>query len=68
MLATNCNIYGTVADNSRIGFSSLDPLVDWNLFFDGSNDDAQVFTTCNPVGCDDVERGSLVGYTSVMED
>ena len=42
MLATNTNTYRTIADDSYIGWAALDPLTDWDLFFEGSYDDAQV--------------------------
>ena len=42
MLVTNTSTYGTIADNSYIGRAALNPLTDWDLFFEGSYDDAQV--------------------------
>ena len=46
MLATGSNTYETIADNSYIGRAALNPLTNWNLFFGGSYDDAQVCATC----------------------
>ena len=68
MLATNSDTYGTIAENSYIGQAALDPITNWDDFFGGSYDDAQVFATSRDgTECDD-ERRAPVGYTRVMED
>lgn len=43
MLATGSDTYADNADDSYIGRAVLDPLTDWDSFFGGSYDDAQVF-------------------------
>ena len=68
MLAANSSTYSTIADNSYIGRAALNPFTDWEDFFQGSYDDAQVLASSgHPTECDD-ERRSQVGYTRVMED
>ncbi|KIM78915.1 glycoside hydrolase family 76 protein [Piloderma croceum F 1598] len=41
MLATENNLFGTVADNSYLGKAALNSSTDWSSFIDGSYDDAQ---------------------------
>lgn len=68
MLATSSDTYGTIADNSYIGKAALNHTTNWDDFFGGSYDDAQVFATSRDhTECHD-ERRAPVGYTRVMED
>lgn len=68
MLATGTDTYESIADNSYIGRAALNPLTNWNTFFGGSYDDAQVFATSRNLTEWDDERRSPVGYARVMED
>lgn len=68
MLQTGTDTYADIADNSYIGQAALNPQTNWDSFFGGSYDDAQVFATSRYLAeCDD-ERRSPVGYTRVVED